>query len=162
MKSIVQIICQTTGIVAGVGIALALSATAASARPAYVASTVNLRAAPGTSSEIVGKIPGGSLVDAGDCSENWCAINWQGKSGFAIQTSIDMSGRVPAPASGRGPGPAAPRSARADGYVPVPEPGYVEDGPEYYEGPGPYYPGPYYGPGYGYYGGRYWGHRHRW
>ena len=66
---------------------LMVSATAALAKPAYVASTVNLRAAPGTTSEIVAKIPGGSLIDAKDCSEGWCAVTWQEKSGFAIQTA---------------------------------------------------------------------------
>src|SRR3989304_5231638 len=76
---------------------LLLGATAlASAKPAYVPSTVNLRAAPGTTSEILAKIPGGSLVDAGECSEGWCAVTWQDKSGFAIQSALDTSGRVPA------------------------------------------------------------------
>src|SRR6185437_15320019 len=130
------------------GIAVACIAAPALAKPAYVASTVNLRAAPGTGSEIVGKIPGGSLIDAADCSEGWCAVTWQGKSGFAIQTALDMSGRVP-----------ARRSARADGYVPGPGP-YDEDEPVYYDAPSPYYygPGPYYRP---YYRG-YWGYRRHW
>jgi len=42
--------------------AVVLMTGVAAAKPAYVASTVNLRAAPGTGSEIVAKIPGGSLV----------------------------------------------------------------------------------------------------
>jgi uncharacterized protein YraI len=66
---------------------LIISAAPALAKPAYVASTVNLRAAPGTTSEIVGKIPGGSLIEAKDCSEGWCAVTWGEKSGFAIQTA---------------------------------------------------------------------------
>jgi hypothetical protein len=69
--------------------------TGAAAKPAYVASTVNLRAAPGTGSEIVAKIPGGSLVDASACDGGWCEIAWQDKRGFAIRTALDMSGRVP-------------------------------------------------------------------
>jgi uncharacterized protein YraI len=60
------------------------AASGALAKPAYVGSTLNLRAAPGTTSEIVGKIPGGSLVDAGECTEGWCAVTWQDKSGFTI------------------------------------------------------------------------------
>jgi uncharacterized protein YraI len=83
---------------------LLLGATAlASAKPAYVASTVNLRAAPGTTSEVVTKIPGGSLVDADNCSEGWCAVTWQDKSGFAIQSALDMSGRVPVQRAARPP-----------------------------------------------------------
>lgn len=118
----------------------ALSAPAL-AKPAYVPSTVNLRAAPGTDKEILGKIPSGSLIDVGDCSSGWCAVTWQGKSGFAIETAIDMSGRVP------------PRSSVRRRY-------YVEEPPAYYLPPPPppvyvvpYYRRPYYGP--------YWGWRHR-
>ncbi len=78
----------------GLGVLL-FSAAGAVAKPAYVATTVNLRAAPGTTSEIVAKIPGGSLVDTKDCTEGWCEVTWQDKSGFAIQTALDLSGRVP-------------------------------------------------------------------
>jgi len=121
----------------GLGV-LAVSASGALAKPAYVATTVNLRAAPGTQNEIVAKIPGGSLVDAKDCSEGWCAVTWQDKSGFAIQTALDLSGRVPPRAA------APPR-----GYV-------VDEAPVYAEPPPPvyYYGGPYYRP--------YWGWRRHW
>ena len=121
---------------------LALPATGAVAKPAYVATTVNLRAAPGTTSEIIGKIPGGSLVETKDCSEGWCAVTWQDKDGFAIQTALDMSGRVPSRSAG--PAYAGPRGP------------YVEDEPVYVEPPPVYYYGrPYYRP--------YWGwHRHHW
>jgi uncharacterized protein YraI len=117
------------------------------AKPAYVASTLNLRAAPGTTSEIVGKIPGGSLVDAGECTEGWCAVTWQEKSGFTIESALDLSGRVP------------PRRTV------VRRPVYVDEPPIYYEVPPP----PYYARPYPYYFGapyyrrhyhrRYWGHR---
>jgi uncharacterized protein YraI len=119
-----------------------VSATPALAKPAYVASTVNLRAAPGNTSEIVAKIPGGSLIDAKDCSEGWCAVTWQEKSGFAIQTALDMSGRVPRAA------------ARPPAYRP--NAGYVVDDEPVYDAPPPvyYYDGPYYRP--------YWGWRRRW
>jgi len=138
---------------------LMVSATAVLAKPAYVASTVNLRAAPGTTSEIVAKIPGGSLIDAKDCSEGWCAVTWQDKSGFAIQSALDMSGRVPAqrtaqPSGRLSPGPGY-RGPAYQGRVYTNGPVYVEDPPVYYE-PRPYYYG-YYGPSYR----RYWGWR-RW
>jgi hypothetical protein len=130
--------------------ALVLAAAPAWAKPAYVPSTVNLRAAPGTNSEIVGKVPGGSLVDADNCTEGWCAVNWQGKSGFAIQSALDLSGRVPQRA-GPPPGSAPP------GYYSGPGEVVVEGPPVYYDPPPPYY--------YGYYGPRYrpyWGWRHHW
>jgi uncharacterized protein YraI len=78
----------------GLGV-LVFSAMPAMAKPAYVGSTVNLRAAPGTKSDVITKIPGGSLIDAGECSEGWCEVTWQDKKGFAIQTALDLSGRVP-------------------------------------------------------------------
>jgi uncharacterized protein YraI len=138
-------------ILIGLGV-LALSAMPALAKPAYVASTVNLRAAPGTKSEIVAKIPGGSLIDAGDCSEGWCEITFQDKKGFAIQTALDLSGHVPRQAAARRPAynpayGASVAEAPDDGYVPV-------DEPVYYGPPPPaYYYGTYYRP--------YWGwHRH--
>src|ERR1700759_5703778 len=73
-----------------------LGAATAAAEPAYVTSTVNLRASAGTSSEIVAKIPGGSLVDTSNCSD-WCEVTWQDKHGFAIASALDRSGRVPGP-----------------------------------------------------------------
>ena len=120
-----------------------LSGASATAEPAYVASTVNLRSAAGTGNEIVAKIPGGSLVDATNCGE-WCEVEWQGKKGFAIATALDRSGRVPGPrAATRRAAPVA-GAVVEDDYVPV-------GPPAVYAAPGPYY----YGYGYrGYYGWR--------
>jgi len=134
--------------------ALIVAAGPALAKPAYVPSTVNLRAAPGTKSEIVAKIPAGSLVNMKECSEGWCEITWQEKTGFAIQTGLDMTGRVPrqqasAAAPSRTTPPGATYSAGSR-YV-------VEDDPVYYESVPPprvYYDTPYYRP--------YWGWRRYW
>ena len=118
-----------------------LTAASAAAEPAYVASTVNLRAGAGTDTEIVGKIPAGSRVDAINCSD-WCEVEWQGKKGFAIASALDRSGRAP------------PRRAAARRIAPPPG-AYIEDDdddlpigpPVVYGPPGPYYYGyrPYYG-----------------
>jgi uncharacterized protein YraI len=125
----------------GLGV-LALSAMPATAKPAYVGSTVNLRAAPGTKSDVITKIPGGSLIDAGECSEGWCEVTWQNKKGFAIQTALDLSGHVPRLTTGsvRRPvyGSNAPVNPNA-GYVPIDEPEYYPAPPPVYYGPGPYY-----------------------
>ena len=134
-----------------------LSAASATAEPAYVTSTVNLRSAAGTTNEVIAKIPGGSLVDATNCSE-WCEVEWQGKKGFAIATSLDRSGRVPArSAARRAPPPGAP--VVDDDYVPAGPP-VVYGGPYYYGyGYRPYYHGYGYrrwGYGYGYRGYRHW------
>jgi uncharacterized protein YraI len=118
------------------------AATGAIAKPAYVPTTVNLRAAPGTTSEVVAKIPSGSLIDADNCTEGWCAVTWQDKSGFAKQSALDMSGRMPQQR----------RAARAPIYV---DEEYVAEAPPVYYEPRPYFYG--YGP---YYRGG-WGWRHR-
>ncbi len=73
--------------------ALALGGSALAA-PGTAVSTVNLRTEANTSSAIVAKIPAGARVDVGDCAAGWCAVAYQGKSGFTIQTSLDMSGRA--------------------------------------------------------------------
>ncbi|HXZ46976.1 MAG TPA: SH3 domain-containing protein [Pseudolabrys sp.] len=141
------------------GLAIACVVVPAQGKPAYIASTVNLRAAPGTGSEIVAKIPGGSLVDAGGCDEGWCQISWQDKKAFAIQSALDMSGRVPQQRAAAQPAPAYRPGQQGPQVVQGPE---VVDGPVYYEAPPPavYYGGPYYRPGPYYWGG--WGWRRRW
>jgi hypothetical protein len=124
-----------------------LAAASAAAEPAYVTSTVNLRSGATTSSDIVAKIPGGSLVDASKCSE-WCEVEWQGKSGFAIASALDRSGRVRPPGA-----TAAPRRSYSAGAY-IEDDDYVPVEPPYYYAPPPYYYGyrPYYGMrgGYGY------------
>jgi uncharacterized protein YgiM (DUF1202 family) len=127
---------------------LAFSAMQAFAAPAYVTSTVNMRSAAGTTNEIVAKIPGGSLVDATNCNDGWCEVDWQGKKGFAIQTVLDMSGKVPVRRA------AAPRGYAAgstvdDEYVPIAPPAAVVGPPVvYYGGYRPYWGGYRYGGGY--------------
>jgi hypothetical protein len=164
--------------------AFALLTASALAKPGVATTTVNLRAEANTSSGILAKIPGGARLDIGDCTEGWCAVTFQGKSGFAIQTALDTSGRARprvvrrAPPRAYGPdddeyqpmppgyGPPPPRGyvAGPPGYV-VGPPGYVAGPPGYVAGPpvvygpgpGPYFygPGPYWG---GYWGGPRWGY----
>jgi uncharacterized protein YraI len=132
--------------------AIALASAAAQAAPAYVTSTVNLRAGAGTDSAILAKIPAGSLLDADGCRE-WCEVEWQGKKGYAIASAIDRSGRVPSRRAA--PRRHPPALYAAGEYVPIGEP--------YYYGPPVYDYGyrPYWGywPYWGYRGHR---HRHRW
>jgi uncharacterized protein YraI len=131
---------------------LLLTGGAAGAAPGTAVSTVNLRAEANTTSNILGKIGAGSRVDVGDCTAGWCAVTWQGKSGFVIQTSLDMSGRPVARARRIAPGSEhiVAVGPRPPGYVAVPPPAVG------------YAPAPYYGYGYGapYWGG--WGPRYGW
>jgi hypothetical protein len=142
------------------GLVVASIAMPAPAKPAFVPSTLNLRAAPGTGSDIVAKIPGGSLVDTGGCDEGWCEVTWQEKKGFVTQSALDLSGRVPQQRAAAPPAPAyrqglqGPQGPRGPQVVEGPD---VVDGPVYYGAPPPavvYYGGPYYRP--------YWGWRRRW
>ena len=138
------------------GVLTLITGGAALAAPGTAVSTVNLRAEANTTSTILGKIGAGSRIDVGDCTGGWCAVSWQGKSGFVIQTSLDMSGRPVARARRIAPGSehivaAGPPPA---GYVRVPPPGVVY-APGYFGGPywGGYWGGPRYygwGPRYGY------------
>lgn len=132
--------------------ALLLTANAA-AKPGVAVSTVNLRAESNTTSAIVAKIPGGARIDVGACAEGWCAVTFQGRSGFAIATALDTSGRMSRPVRRPMPG-----YDPDDDYEPAYPPGYVV-GPSVYVGPpiayGPWGPhwGPYWGPRWGYGGG---------
>jgi len=140
------------------GAIILVTAASAAAKPGVAISTVNLRADPNTASDVVVKIPAGSRIDVGECNDGWCAVTFQGKSGFSIATSLDTTGRAPPRqavrrAPPRGPGPGydydddgeVVRGPAPPGYVRVPGPGvYVEPRPYYY-GPGPYW-GPYWGP----------------
>jgi len=121
--------------------AMAIAAAEAAAAPAYVKSTVNLRAGPGTGHEIIAKIPEGSLIDAANC-DTWWEIEWQDKKGFAIARAIDTSGRVPLRRSPR-------RAYRAYDDDDLDPPGYFYGPLGYYYGD-PRYPWPQ----------PYWGYRH--
>lgn len=144
-----------------VAAALTLFTGAALAAPGTAVSTVNLRAEANTTSNILGKIGAGSRVEVGDCTGGWCAATWQGKNGFIIQTSLDMSGRPVARARRIAPGSqyVVPAGPRPPGYVGAPPGAYVAGPPMVYAPPywgygAPYYPYPrwggYWGPRWGY------------
>jgi uncharacterized protein YraI len=132
-----------------------LATASAAAEPARVISPANLRAGPATDQAIVAKLPAGATVQVSNCRE-WCAVDWQGKKGFAIATALDRSGRTPARRTAASRDPYATDSA-AKGEVPM------SAGP--YEAPGRYY-GPYFwthGPDSGPYRGvSGFGYRGRW
>ncbi len=120
-----------------VGVLLAsVTFAAAATKPGYVLATVNLRAAPSRGAEILTKIPGGTLINFGGCSEGWCEITWKEKTGYAIQTALDLSGHVPRTS------PGYRTASRPPGYRPR---GFVVDEPIYYDPPPPvvYYDGPF-------------------
>src|SRR5690242_10050339 len=71
------------GKTAAAGVALLLSAGAAAAAPATVSTDLNMRSGPGTQYGVVGTIPAGETVDVGGCTGSWCAVNFNGRTGYA-------------------------------------------------------------------------------
>ena len=57
-------------------------AGAASAEPAKVTSSVNVRSGPGTSYSIVAKAKAGEIVDVKGCQSGWCYIEKSGPDGW--------------------------------------------------------------------------------
>jgi uncharacterized protein YraI len=133
-----------------------LSAASAAAEPAYVTSAVNLRSGAATTNAIVARIPNGSRVEASNCGE-WCEVEWQGNKGFAIATSLDRSGRVPARRTAKRSDPFATDVAGNKSVLDVPRPSY--QAPERYYGPYIWSYGPAVGP---YKGTAGLGYRGRW
>lgn len=114
------------------------------ARPAWTTTNVNLRGGPGTDSEIIATIPAGSTVHITSRSGEWCAVTWNGQSGYAIARNLASGAR-----------------RRLTQYRPQPyyagEAPVVYGPPVYYPPPVVYGPGIYYGPRFYY--GRGWGRR---
>jgi uncharacterized protein YraI len=116
----------------GTILGLLLPATLAAAEPATVASTVNLRSGAGTGTSIVGKIPGGSRIEASNCSE-WCEVEWQGKKGFVIAASLDRAGRAAPPHARKRSDPFATDIAANKSVLDTPRSTY--EAPQRYYGP---------------------------
>ena len=127
-------------IAAGAAALIALSASYAQALPALAVNDVKVRQGPGTNYRIVGVIPRGATVEVSGCRGRWCAIAWQGGSGYATAVSFVGAG-----------GP--PPGAYPPAYVPPP----VDDYPGFEFGPNSAH---YYGPYSGY--GHYWPNRWWW
>jgi len=110
----------------GAGAALLLSAGAAAAMPAVAQTDLNVRSGPGTQYPVVGSIPAGETVEAGNCTGSWCQVSFSGGSGYAKRGNLAMAGAVP------GVGVAvAPAYTYDDDYAYAG--GYYDDG---YYGPG--------------------------
>jgi hypothetical protein len=132
------------------------AAPAGPAKVALATANVNLRSGPGTDSEVITTIPGGSTVRLSSCDGEWCAVTWNGHSGYAIARNLDTG-------ASRQARPYRPQPGYAGGYEPRPP--VVYGAPGYYPPPAVVYGPGYYGYGAGYYGygpGYYYGWRRRW
>jgi hypothetical protein len=115
---------------------LACASSIASAAPALATRDLTVRAQPAGAAAVVGRIPGGSTVDARNCGQVWCWVGWASVSGYVIRNYLDL-GYGPAPGYGAyGP---PPPPAYAYGYGPPPPPAYPYAYPYPYYGYGPYW-----------------------
>lgn len=71
---------------------LAISASAAEARPVLVTADLNVRVGPGTEHPSVGVIPGGSTAEVGRCRYGWCEIFWRGIQGYSSAAYLEGGG----------------------------------------------------------------------
>ena len=153
-------------IAASAAIFTLLSAVGATAKPVVTTGETNLRKGPGTDTEALTLIPKGTTVEVGTCTNGWCEITLDGKTGFAFAPNLGLAPRRPPPPRGPvvadggvvtgppGPPVYGPRPYMVGPPMPPPPPpyyGYYRPWPY-----GPYGYGPYYGYGWGYRG---WGWR---
>lgn len=117
---------------------LALGTVTAIAAPALATRDLTVRAQPAGAAAVVGRIPGGSTVDARNCGQVWCWVAWANVRGYVIRNYLDLDDG-PAPGYGA--------------YGPPLPPAYYGPPPAYGPPP-PLYPYGYYGP--------YWRPWYRW
>ena len=108
----------------------------------YASTNLNLRSGPGTDNAILATIPAASAVRIMSCSGEWCAVQWNGRDGYAVARNL---------------GATKPRLVRR--YVARP---YYEPGPPVVYGAPVYYYRPYYYYGPRFYYRRGWGWHRRW
>jgi uncharacterized protein YraI len=130
----------------GAGSALLLTAGAAAAAPAVVSTDLNMRSGPGTQYGVIGTIPGGATVDVDGCTGSWCAVNFNGRSGYASASYLQGGASVGGGAV-----------AVVPGYVDEPYDDYYDYGYSYGPSIG-VYAGPRYR--YGWRGGNWRGRHH--
>lgn len=118
---------------------LALGTVTAIAAPALATRDLTVRAQPAGAAAVVGRIPGGSTVDARNCGQVWCWVAWANVRGYVIRNYLDLDDG-PAPGYGA--------------YGPPLPPAYYGPPPPAYGPPPPLYPYGYYGP--------YWRPWYRW
>lgn len=63
--------------------------------PAVVSVDLNLRYGPNIYEPVIVTIPGGSLVDAGDCYDGWCEANWGDYEGYLSEDYLDYAAYYP-------------------------------------------------------------------
>jgi uncharacterized protein YraI len=75
----------------GAAAVLLLSVGAAAAAPAVSRQDLNVRSGPGTGYGVVGVIQAGATVDVGACQGSWCQVAFDGGSGYANRSYLQMA-----------------------------------------------------------------------
>ena len=75
----------------GAAAALLFSAGAAAAAPAVSRQDLNVRSGPGTQYGVVGVIQAGATVDVGGCQGSWCQVEFDGGTGYANRSYLQMA-----------------------------------------------------------------------
>lgn len=98
---------------------LVLLPMAATAAPATVRQSVNLRAGPGMTHPVVGAVAEGTAVEAGPCtSKEWCEVTAGKLRGWAYGSFLTLP-----------PGHPAPKGASPSGTTPTDPEAYVRANP---------------------------------
>ena len=106
------------------GLALAVSAGAASARDGTTTTELALRAGPSGVTELLLTMPAGAAVSVAGCSRGWCKVAWNSYSGYASQSGLAISAAPSQASRGEAYGPAPevipvyPRYPYRSGYYP--------------------------------------------
>jgi uncharacterized protein YraI len=93
-------------------------AATASAKPVTLSTETNLRAAPGTTSEVVTLMPKGAAIEVGECDAGWCKVTYNGKEGFSIGRNLGETAVAAAPPAVRNSYGAAPAVAATNEATP--------------------------------------------
>lgn len=130
---------MTSRIAAWLGAAsfgLLVMSSSAMAYQGMTSTAATMRAAPGSRSKVVMRIPPGALIDVQSCTQTWCRISWRYRVGYIPAIAVEDVQEDEGPI-----------------YV-GPPPVYVA--------PPPVVVSPFWGPGWGPgWGGPGWGGRHR-
>jgi len=101
---------------------IAISAGAATAKPAEALNELNMRSGPGPQYRTIISMPRGANARVWNCDGAWCQVSWNGYSGYASERYLDITRYAPSVARASTPAVTyfAPEAAPA---VSVP-PGY--------------------------------------
>lgn len=73
---------------------LAVATGFAAAAPVTVRSDVALHAGPGPNFGVIGHIPGGTRLEATDCTGGWCQVEFNGIAGFVAAADLGTGAAV--------------------------------------------------------------------